>query len=79
MIETIASTGKRYASRKEAMAYMRVGSTRMNELMQSRAIIARKDGGKVIVRLDSCDSYYGALPRVTHHGAYPCTSLRSAD
>jgi hypothetical protein len=64
MIETAASTGKRWASRKEAMAHMRVGSTRMNELMQSQAILAKKDGGKVIVCLDSCDSYYEALPRI---------------
>ena len=66
MIETAASTpaGKRYSSRKEAMAYMRVGSTKMNELMQSQAIVAMKDGVKVIVCLDSVDSYRATLPRI---------------
>jgi hypothetical protein len=64
MIETAASPGRRYASRKEAMAYMRVGSTKLNELMQCQAILAKKDGVKVIVDLDSVDQYYEALPSV---------------
>jgi hypothetical protein len=63
-METAASPGRRYASRKEAMAYMRVGSTKMNELMQSQAIIAMKDGVKVIIDLDSVDSYRETLPRI---------------
>jgi hypothetical protein len=64
MIEAAASPGKRYASRKEAMAYMRVGSTKMNELMQAGLIAAKKHGVKVIVDLDSVDQYYEALPNV---------------
>ena len=54
------------------MAYMRVGSTKMNELMQSQAILAKKDGGKVIIDLDSLDNYYDGLPDV---GACQASSL----
>jgi hypothetical protein len=63
MLET-SHKPRRYASRKEAMAYMRVGSTKMNELMQAGLIAAKKHGVKVIVDLDSVDNYYAALPDV---------------
>jgi hypothetical protein len=56
--------GRRYATRLEAMRYMRIGSTKMNELMQAKLIVAKKDGAKVIVCLDSVDAYYTALPNV---------------
>jgi hypothetical protein len=56
--------GRRYASRREAMAYMRVGSTKMNELLQAQMIAAKKYGAKVIVDLDSVDAYIAALPNV---------------
>lgn len=64
MLEATSPPGRRWASRKEAMVYARVGSTRMNELMQGRAFVAKKDGVKVIVCLDSVDLYYEALPDV---------------
>jgi hypothetical protein len=65
MIDTATSNGpRRWASRKEAMTYARVGATKMNALLQSQAILAKKDGRKVIVDLDSVDTYYGALPDV---------------
>jgi hypothetical protein len=58
------SVPHRWATRREAMAYARVGSTKMNEMMQSRLILAKKDGRKVIIDLNSIDSYYAALPDV---------------
>jgi hypothetical protein len=60
----ISSTPRRWASRKEAMTYMRVGATRMNELLQAGLIFAKKNGRKVIVDLDSVDHYYESLPNV---------------
>jgi hypothetical protein len=54
----------RWATRREGMIYARVGSTKMNELMQSGRIHAKKDGKKVIVDLNSIDAYYAALPAV---------------
>jgi hypothetical protein len=54
----------RWATRLEAMRYARVGSTKMNEMMQSGCIRAKKDGRKVIVDLNSIDRYYAALPDV---------------
>jgi hypothetical protein len=55
---------RRWASRKEALTYARVGATKMNTLLQSQAILAKKDGRKVIVDLDSIDRYYESLPNV---------------
>ena len=43
----------RWATRQEAMAYGRIGSTKFNEMMQSRRIVAKKDGNKVTVDLNS--------------------------
>ena len=54
----------RWASRLEAMAYGRVGSTTMNALMHSKKILAKKLGNKVIVDLNSVDDYIAALPHV---------------
>ena len=54
----------RWATRREAMSYGRMGSTKMNELLQSGRIYAKKDGRKGIVCLDSIDRYYAALPDV---------------
>jgi hypothetical protein len=56
--------GKRYATRRETMSYMRVGSTKLNELLQAQLIAAKKYGAKVIVDLDSVDTYIAALPNV---------------
>ena len=46
------------------MSYMRVGSTKLNELLQAQLIAAKKYGAKVIVDLDSVDTYIAALPNV---------------
>jgi hypothetical protein len=46
------------------MAYARIGSTKMNELLQGNSILAKKHGRKVIVDLNSIDAFYGALPDV---------------
>ena len=54
----------RWASRLEAMAYGRIGSTTMNALMHSKKILAKKLGNKVIVDLNSVDDYIAALPHV---------------
>jgi len=55
---------RRWATRQEAMAYAKLGSTMMNELMHSRRIFAKKLGNKVVVDLNSIDDYYAALPDV---------------
>ena len=54
----------RWATRQEAMAYGKIGATKMNELMQGGRIVAKKDGNKVIVDLNSIDDHYDALPQV---------------
>jgi hypothetical protein len=55
----------RWASRKEAIAYARVGATTFNHLMRDRRIHAKKlDGKKVLVDLNSIDELYAALPNV---------------
>ena len=54
----------RWASRLEAMAYGRVGSTTMNALMHSKKILAKKLGNRVIVDLNSVDDYIAARPHV---------------
>jgi hypothetical protein len=58
-------TTHRWASRKEAIAYARVGATTMNHLMREGRIHAKKlDGKKVLVDLNSIDALYAALPSV---------------
>jgi hypothetical protein len=54
----------RWATRQEAMAYARMGATRFNALMQERKIVAKKNGGKVVVNLNSIDDLYASLPDV---------------
>jgi hypothetical protein len=64
MIEA-AHTPHRWASRKEAIAYARVGATTFNQLMRDRRIHAKKlDGKKVLVDLNSIDALYRTLPHV---------------
>ena len=55
---------RRWATRQEAMAYARIGATKMNDLMHGRFIFAKKLDGKVLVDLNSIDDFYGALPNV---------------
>jgi hypothetical protein len=53
-------TTHRWASRKEAIAYARVGATTMNHLMREGRMHAKKlDSKKVLADLNSID----ALPR----------------
>jgi hypothetical protein len=60
-----AHTTRRWASRKEAIAYARVGATTMNHLMREGRIHAKKlDSKKVLVDLNSIDALYDVLPRV---------------
>jgi hypothetical protein len=55
----------RWASRKEAIAYARVGATTMNQLMRDGRVHAKKfDGTKVLVDLNSIDTLYASLPAV---------------
>jgi hypothetical protein len=54
----------RWATRQEAMAYARMGATRFNELMQKKQIVAKKNGGKVVIDLNSVDDLYQSLPNV---------------
>jgi hypothetical protein len=54
----------RWATRTEAMAYARVGSSKMNQWLQSRRIFAKKLGNKVIVDLNSIDDLITSAPDV---------------
>ena len=54
----------RWATRLEAMAYARVGSTKMNEWLHSRRIFAKKLGNKVFVDLNSVDDLITSAPDV---------------
>jgi hypothetical protein len=61
----MSETPPRWATRREAMAYGRIGSTKLHELMRSRRILAKKlDGRKVHVDLNSIDALYTAMPEV---------------
>ena len=54
----------RWATRREAMAYARVGATKMHHMMQAGRVLAKKLDGKVVVDLNSTDDLYAALPSV---------------
>lgn len=54
----------RWGTRVEAMAHGKFGSTFMNELMQSKKIVAKRDGTRVKVDLNSIDDYLESLPDV---------------
>lgn len=59
------SRPRRWATRREAINYARVGSTTLNHLMRDGRIHAKKlDGKKVLIDLNSIDDFYGALPAV---------------
>jgi hypothetical protein len=53
---------RRWGTRTEAMVYGIIGSTRLNELMQAKKIIAKKNGVKVVIDLDSIDDFFDTLP-----------------
>lgn len=53
----------RWATRKEAMQYARVGSTKFSELVRDRRIVAKRlDAKKLIIDLNSIDALYECLP-----------------
>ena len=54
----------RWASRLEAMSYGRIGSTKMNELMHAKRIVAKKLGNTVKIDLNSVDDLIESLPEV---------------
>jgi hypothetical protein len=54
----------RWATRQEAMAYARVGSSKMNQWLHSRRIFAKKLDNKVIVDLNSIDDLITSAPDV---------------
>ena len=47
----------------------RFWSTKFNELTHAKKILAKKDGAKVIVDLNSIDDYYDSLPEVGDEAA----------
>ena len=53
---------RRWGTRLEGMAHSRMGSTTFNDLIQSGKIIAKKQGNKIIIDLDSVDEYIDSLP-----------------
>jgi hypothetical protein len=61
----------RWATRTEAMTYAKIGATKMNELMHSHRIFAKKLGKKVLVDLNSVDDLIAALPDVGDEAAAP--------
>jgi hypothetical protein len=64
MAEHKSERHPRWATRTEAMAHGRLGSTTMNALMQSGKITAKKFGNKVVIDLNSIDDLYDELPNV---------------
>jgi hypothetical protein len=60
-----AHASYRWASRKEALTYARIGATTLNHLMRAGRIHAKTlDGKKVLIDLNSIDALYAALPDV---------------
>jgi hypothetical protein len=55
---------RRWATRTEAMAYAKVGSTTMNQWLHEHRIYAKKHGPKVIIDLNSIDDHIESLPDV---------------
>jgi hypothetical protein len=54
----------RWGTRAEGMAHGKFGPTYMNQLMHEKKIIAKKDGGRVKIDLNSIDDFLEALPNV---------------
>jgi hypothetical protein len=55
----------RWATRKEAMAYARLGATTVHHLMRTGRILAKKlSPKKVLIDLNSIDAFYESLPTV---------------
>ena len=59
----ITTRQHRWATRKEALAYAKVGATKLSELIRDRRIVAKRlDGKKLLVDLLSIDRLYDSLP-----------------
>jgi hypothetical protein len=52
----------RWVTRTEAMFYSRTGATKFNEMIQEKRIVAKKDGNRIKIDLNSIDDYLEALP-----------------
>jgi hypothetical protein len=53
----------RWATRKEALAYGRLGATKLSELIKARRVVAKRlDGKKILIDLLSIDRLYDSLP-----------------
>jgi hypothetical protein len=60
---TTQATSPRWATRKEAIQYARVGATKFSELIKDRRIVAKRlDGKKLLIDLLSIDRLYDSLP-----------------
>jgi hypothetical protein len=59
-----AKRSPRWGTRLEGMAHGKFGATFMNQLMHDKKIVAKKDGGRVKIDLNSIDDYLEALPNV---------------
>lgn len=53
---------RRWGTRQQVLDYSTLGSTTLNELIQSKKIIAKKQGTKLIIDLDSVDDHIDSLP-----------------
>ena len=60
---------RRWASRKEAIAYAKVGTTKFHELINQKLIVARRLGSKTIIDLDSIDALFESLPPAGNRAA----------
>jgi hypothetical protein len=60
---TTQANAPRWATRKEAISYAKVGSTKFSELVRDRRIVAKRlDAKKLIIDLNSIDQLYECLP-----------------
>jgi hypothetical protein len=56
-------TRPHWATRREALAYAKVGATKLSELIKHRRIVAKRlDGKKILIDLNSIDRLYDSLP-----------------
>jgi hypothetical protein len=58
-----ATSQPRWATRKEAIQYSKIGATKFSELIRDRRIVAKRlDARKLIIDLNSIDQLYECLP-----------------
>jgi hypothetical protein len=64
-VSSTTNDNHRWATRKEAMAYARLGATTVHHLMRTGRILAKKlSPKKVLIDLNSIDAFYESLPTV---------------